>query len=121
MRQLPAPGDLTLPQTSALARLDRGGPATSTALAKQEQISPQSMGATLAELEVLGLVGRSSDPEDGRRVVMSLTAEGLAALNNKRKARVEHLAAALSEGFTASEIATLMAALPLIDRLANSL
>jgi hypothetical protein len=48
LRQMKAEGELTLPESSALARLDRGGPATSATLAKLEQISPQSMGATLA-------------------------------------------------------------------------
>src|SRR6267143_1145378 len=54
LRQVQAEGELTLPETSALARLDRGGPATPSALAKLEQISPQSMGATLGALEGRG-------------------------------------------------------------------
>ena len=56
LRQVRPDGELSLPETSALARLDRSGPATSSALAKLEQISPQSMGATLAALEARGLV-----------------------------------------------------------------
>ncbi len=43
LRQVPAEGELTLPESAALTRLHRGGPATSSALAKLEQISPQSM------------------------------------------------------------------------------
>src|SRR5215467_1197575 len=76
LRQLPDSGDLTIPETSALARLDRGGPATSADLAKLEQISPQSMGATLAGLEARGLVTRSPDPSDGRRILLKPTARG---------------------------------------------
>ena len=34
LRQLPAAGELTAPESSALVRLDRGGPATVTALAR---------------------------------------------------------------------------------------
>src|SRR5271166_3428595 len=74
LRQLKAEGELTLPESSALARLDRGGPATSSDLARREQISPQSMGATLAALEARGLVRRQPDPDDGRRAVLSITA-----------------------------------------------
>ena len=37
-------------------------PATPGELAKLEQISPQSMGATLASLEARGLVQRRPDP-----------------------------------------------------------
>ena len=44
LRQVQAEGELTLPESSALTRLDRGGPTTPSALAKLEQISPQSMG-----------------------------------------------------------------------------
>ena len=76
LRQRKAAGELTMPESTCLSRLDREGPATSSELAKQEQISPQSMGATLAGLEERGLVERRPDPGDGRKVVMSLTAPG---------------------------------------------
>ena len=56
LRQVPVKGGLTLSETSALARLDRGGPTTPGELAKQEQISPQSIGATLAALQARGLI-----------------------------------------------------------------
>ncbi len=55
LRQVQPDGELSLPETSALTRLDRSGPATAGALAKEEQISAQSMGATLAALEARGL------------------------------------------------------------------
>jgi DNA-binding MarR family transcriptional regulator len=121
MRQVQPEGELTLPETSALARLDRGGPTTATALAKLEQISPQSMGATLAALEVRGLVERRPDPADGRRAVISATEAGLQVLRNRRNARTEQLAQALSAEFTRSELRQLMAAVPLIERLAQSI
>jgi DNA-binding MarR family transcriptional regulator len=121
LRQVPIEGELTLPQSAALARLDRAGPTTASALAKIEQISPQSMGATLAGLEALGLVGRQPDPADGRRVVLSVTGAGLEVLRHRRDARTAHLAQALSSGFTAEERAKLMAAAPLLERLAQSL
>ena len=76
LRQVQVEGEPTLPESSALVRLDRGGPATPSALARLEQISPQSMGATLAALEARGLVERHPDPQDGRRSVMSVTDAG---------------------------------------------
>jgi DNA-binding MarR family transcriptional regulator len=121
LRQVQPPGDLSLPESSALARLDRLGPATSSALARLEQISPQSMGATLATLEARGLVERRADPADGRRVVMSLTEAGVLALRSKRDARTEQLARALSAGFTQAELDQLMATAPLLERLAHSI
>jgi DNA-binding MarR family transcriptional regulator len=121
LRQVQADGELTLPESSALTRLDRGGPATPSALARLEQISPQSMGATLSALEARGLVERRPDRGDGRRVVVSLSETGRQALRNKRNARVEQLARALSSGFTHSELQQLMAAAPLLERLAQSI
>src|SRR5262245_18206445 len=77
LRQVRAEVELTLPQIAALARLERGGPTTPSALAQLEQISAQSMGATLGALEVRRLVERAPDPADGRRVVLSNTEAGL--------------------------------------------
>jgi DNA-binding MarR family transcriptional regulator len=121
LRQVRPDDELTLPESSALARLDRTGPATPGALAKVEQISPQSMGATLAALEARGLIERRPDPADGRRVVLSVTEAGLELLRNKRGARTEQLAQALSAGFTAAELRQLGAAAPLLERLAQSI
>jgi DNA-binding MarR family transcriptional regulator len=121
MRQVRAEGELTVPETSALARLDRNGPATSSALAKLEQISPQSMGATLSALEARGLVERRPDERDGRRIVLSVTEPGRQLLRDKRDARTGQLAAALSTGFTEAELNQLRAAAPLLERLAQAL
>ena len=121
LRQVRPDDELSLPESSALARLDRIGPVTPGALAKVEQISPQSMGATLAALEARGLIERHPDPADGRRVVLSVTEAGLELLRNKRGARTEQLAQALSAGFTPAELRQLAAAAPLLERLAQSI
>jgi DNA-binding MarR family transcriptional regulator len=121
LRQVPVEGGLTLSETSALARLDRGGPTTPGELAKQEQISPQSMGATLAALEARGLIERRPDPADGRRVVMSITDAGLKLLRSRRNAKVQQLARALDAQFTPAELEQLAAAAPLLERLGQSL
>jgi len=121
LRQVRVEGELTLPESSALVRLDRGGPATPSELAKREQISPQSMGATLAALEARGLVERRPDPRDGRRAVLSVTAAGRDVLLDKRNARAEQLARALAAGFTPAELRQLMAAVPLLERLAQTI
>ena len=120
LRQVQPDGEVTLPETSALARLDLGGPATPSELARLERISPQSVGATIAALEARGLVERRPDPGDGRRAVISLTEAGSQMLRNRRNARTEKFAAALSAGFSPSELNLLKAAAPLIERLAQS-
>jgi DNA-binding MarR family transcriptional regulator len=121
LRQMKTEGELTLPESSALARLDRGGPATSSELARREQISPQSMGTTLAGLEARGLIARHPDPDDGRRAVLSLTASGRQLLRDRRNQSTEAMARALSAAFTSAELAQLMAAAPLLERLAQTI
>jgi DNA-binding MarR family transcriptional regulator len=121
LRQAPVQGELTNPEISALSRLDRSGPATPSALARAEQISPQGMGQTLSALAHRGLVERRPDPGDGRRAVMSLTEAGRRAVRDKRAARTEQMAKALADRFTREELQVLMAAAPLIERLGESI
>jgi DNA-binding MarR family transcriptional regulator len=121
LRQIPVEGELSLPESSALARLDRGGPATASELAKREQISPQSIGATIAALEERGLVQRTPDPADGRRMILSPTEAGAATLRSRRNAKTELMAAALDAEFSAEELERLRAAAPLVERLAQSI
>ncbi len=121
VREASAAGELSGPQLTALSRLDRQGCMTTAELARREQISPQAMGATIASLEDLGLVARSADPADGRRSILSLTMEGMAAIRSGRNALVDRITAVLEESFTAEETEVLAAAAPLIQRLADLL
>ncbi len=113
--------ELTNPQVTALSRLDRLGPMTTSGLARREQITPQAMGTTVAGLERLGLVTRSTDAQDARRSILSLTAEGRAAVHSGRNAVVDKVTAVLEESFADTEITILAAAAPLIERLAELL
>ena len=117
LRQGHTPGALSLPERSALARLDRGGPATAAELARAEQITSQAMATTLTGLERRGFVSRHPDPGDGRRVILSLTEDGTQVLRQKRDARGRQLAAALAAEFTPAELRTLQDAVVLIERL----
>ncbi|MER7850341.1 MarR family transcriptional regulator [Kitasatospora sp. NPDC096077] len=108
---------LTPSQTAVLNRLITDGAAPASALAAAERVRPQSMAATLAGLEEHGLVARRPDPEDGRRQLVDLSEAGVAWIADSRRAREEWLARALQEDLTEAERATVLAALPLIDRL----
>ncbi|HEX3791635.1 MAG TPA: MarR family winged helix-turn-helix transcriptional regulator [Pseudonocardiaceae bacterium] len=122
VRQVPTGGGLTMPERTALSWLDRLGPATSSALAREVQITAQAMGATLSALRTRGLIERRPDPDDGRRVVLTVTEAGKEALKNKRNARAELVARALtSSAFTPTELAQLTAAAPLLERLAQNI
>jgi DNA-binding MarR family transcriptional regulator len=117
LRQVHVDGDLTLSQASVLVRLERDGPATPGALAVLEQITPQSMGAILVALEETGLVSRSADPSDGRRVLMSITGSGRESLQGVRYEKARRLSRALADGFTPAERRQLIDAIPLLERL----
>ncbi|MEW9528317.1 MarR family winged helix-turn-helix transcriptional regulator [Microbispora sp. NPDC049125] len=122
IRQLPADGGLTMPERTALSHLDRSGPTTSSALAKEVQITAQAMGATLSALRARGLVERRPDPDDGRRVVLTVTDAGLRALQDRRNARAELVARILTgDAFTPAELEQLAAAVPLLERLAHNI
>ncbi len=121
LRQGHVPGDLTLSEVSALARLDRGGPATPGELAADERVRPQAMGVTLAQLTERALVSRTGDPDDGRRVLMSITDAGRQLLVDRRGAKAERMTGALASSFTPAEIRRLAEAVPLLERLADAL
>jgi DNA-binding MarR family transcriptional regulator len=113
-------GDLTLSESSALSRLQHRGPTTAATLAKLEQISPQSIGVTVASLEAKGLIERSADPADGRRVILSLTSAGDATVEARRSARDQQFTRALS-ALSAEERARLLEVMPVLERLAEEL
>jgi DNA-binding MarR family transcriptional regulator len=116
----PHTGDgLSIPETSALVRLATSGPQTISDLARREEISPQSMGATISSLDSHGMITRSADPHDGRRVLLTPSAEGLKALEMRHNARAsQFVQALLTGGFTASELDRLLEVAPLLDRIA---
>ena len=120
-RQSAGTGELTMPEQSTLSRLERGGSASASDLARAEQVTPQAVGPVVAGLEGRGLVMRSPDPKDGRRVLLSVTESGLEALRDRRGAVVERMANVLAEDFSRAELETLHAAAPLIERLGEKL
>jgi DNA-binding MarR family transcriptional regulator len=111
-------GDLTWSQTSALRRLERDGPATVTALARDEGMRPQSMGANVAVLEAAGLVSGAPDPQDGRQVIWSLTPSCHEWLTARRAARQDWLMGQIQARLTAAEQDMLAGAVDLLKRLA---
>jgi DNA-binding MarR family transcriptional regulator len=113
-------GDLTLSQTSVLSRLEREGPATVTTLARAEGVRPQSMGATVSDLEAAGLVSGAPDPADGRQTILSLTAACREMIKASRAAREDWLFRAIRTKLTPREQAELAAGVELLKRLVDS-
>ncbi len=113
------PDELTWSQTVALARLEKAGPMTTADLARAEFVKPQSMGATLAELEREGLVERHPHPTDGRQILFALTEGGFEARRKRSAAKQKWLLAAMAK-LNPGEQQTLVSAAALIKRLGES-
>ncbi|GAA4162197.1 MarR family transcriptional regulator [Gryllotalpicola daejeonensis] len=96
-------GDLAPRHEAALAWLRRKRQLTTAELARYEQITPQSMGAVVAELVERGWVTKAKDPEDGRRELLSLTDAGAAAVNRTDGARHADLIELLATRLTAAD------------------
>ena len=114
-------GELTTPELSALAQIDRSGPISIADLARLNQITPQAMGSTVASLEQQGLVTRLPDPGDRRRSLLTVSGAGSDTLHSTRDALSDRMAIVLGESFTDDETAILAAAAPLLERLAQRL
>src|SRR3954451_2547797 len=71
LRHRSSGGDLSVSEAAVLARLAADSPSTAADLARAEQIRPQSMGTIVMALEARGLVKRSKDRGDARRVLLA--------------------------------------------------
>ena len=120
VRRLRSEYSFPIAQASVLSRLDRDGAQTTSALAAAERIRPQSMAQTLLELEGDGLISRSPDQSDRRQILIELTDRGRDRLREDRRRREGWLAEAIATSLDAEEQQTLIDALPLLRRLAQS-
>jgi DNA-binding MarR family transcriptional regulator len=108
--------ELSWSESAVLLRLRRDGPATTADLARAETVRPQSMGATVAALEEMGLVERKPHPTDGRQVNIVLTAKGTAVCKSSKDAKLKWLAQAIAR-LDDKDRETLFAAGEIIKRL----
>jgi DNA-binding MarR family transcriptional regulator len=120
LREQASAGDLTPSQTAVLVHLDRDGGTTVSALARLEGVRPQSMGATVASLEGLGLVKGSPDPTDGRQTILSLTPACLEMIRTGRAARHEWLLHAIQQKLTMQEQSQLKLGIRLLNRIVDT-
>ncbi|WP_433824704.1 MarR family winged helix-turn-helix transcriptional regulator [Actinoplanes sp. CA-015351] len=108
---------LPLPQAATLGALGRAGPQTIAQLAAGRGVKHQSMSRTVGELEAHALVTRTPNPHDKRAVLLTLTTEGVRALEADREARRRWVAAAIEARLTEDERHALHAVPDLLDRL----
>ena len=111
--------ELSLGQLAALRSLERHGPMSPGELAEHEKVQPPSMTKILAKLEEAGYATRAPHPEDRRQVVVTASPSGLALLADDRRRRDAWLAQQMRD-LTSEEMASLHAALPVIEKLSRS-
>jgi DNA-binding MarR family transcriptional regulator len=111
--------ELSLTESTVIARLARNGAATIAELARAESMKPQSMGATIAALEEMGMVERKPHPSDGRQMNIQLTARGLAERTRNRDAKRTWLAQAIAQ-LAEAEQETLFRAGEILKRVVES-
>jgi DNA-binding MarR family transcriptional regulator len=109
---------IPLGQVAVLGALDRDGAMTTSDLAADQGVRPQSMARVVGLLTEQGLVGRRAHPTDGRKALVELTPEGRAALEAERGRRAGWLAQAIEDELTAEEQAVLARSAALLERLA---
>ncbi|ARJ07149.1 hypothetical protein B5808_02195 [Cnuibacter physcomitrellae] len=103
-----------------LSRLDEQGPATASELAAAEQVSAQAAAVALRELEDRGFVSRTSDPDDRRRVRVSLTDAGRNRLQEERARGTRWLDGALRDRLDDADRAALEAVVPVLRKLTGA-
>lgn len=113
-----ADGTISDTKMGVLFRLEVGA-ATPSQLAERERVTPPSMNRTLNALEERGLVERSPDPDDARKVIVTLTAAGGELIAETRRLRTAWFSQRLAE-LTPDERAALAGAVPVLRHLAES-
>ena len=112
-------GDLSPSQVSALLRLEKGGPATTSSLARAEGMRPQSMAPIISALEGAGLVVGAPDPADGRQTLFSLTESCRKLLGEGRAARQDWLTRTIQQRLAPLERDEVAKAVELLKRLVD--
>jgi DNA-binding MarR family transcriptional regulator len=109
---------LTPSQVSALSTLEDLGAMRISAIAAYESLGAPAATRVVSSLEELGLVQRTSDPDDKRASLIDLTDLGRNTLSELWRERTIDINAML-EHLTAKERAAIEAALPALEKIAR--
>lgn len=110
--------DLSFPQVSALGILLKHGSLTLQELAAREGITPPSMLKSVQRLIELEYVEKAPHETDGRKQLLTITPRGHEVIDDIRERRNQWLQARL-DALTDDEIAVLVQALPILERLSE--
>jgi DNA-binding MarR family transcriptional regulator len=99
-----APFGITLAQYTALSVLKSRGPSSNAKVADRSFITPQSANTVTSAMVARGWVAREPDPSHGRVILLCLTKEG-AAMLEQCDAEVRAIEARIIEGIRKTDVA----------------
>jgi DNA-binding MarR family transcriptional regulator len=118
-RELPPVRGVSRSAVQVLRIASRGPAPSPSDVAQRLRMTSSNVAAALRELESAGLVRRERDPDDGRRVQLSLTAAGADAVSCVHAERDTWLGRAIDALLDDEELRTLLRAGELMQRLAE--
>ena len=110
------PREMSLTSASTLSTLARTGPRRVTDLAVIEGVSQPAMTVLIRVLEEAGMVERRADPSDKRVAIVAVTKTGSSYVHARRREGADAFVE-LIEKLTDAEVASLVAAIPALERL----
>jgi DNA-binding MarR family transcriptional regulator len=105
-------------QLSVLGSVTRRGPLGIGELAEREGINPTMLSRIVGKLTDAGLIARIPHPDDGRAVVVQVTAAGRKVHQRVQAQRTKLLADRL-EALTVAQVNDVLAALPALEALST--
>lgn len=117
VRRARAQVDLPTAQAAVLGYLDREGPLSTSELATRQRVRHQSMSRTVGQLITVGLIASRRHPQDGRKILLTLTEAGRTEIEAQRTRRADWLADAIASELAPDEQRALADVIPLLSRL----
>jgi DNA-binding MarR family transcriptional regulator len=112
---------LSFLELAVLHRLEGSGPTSPGTLAGDEGVTGAAVAAALTALDRQRLVTRKRAAEDGRRVVVTITAGGRRTLRQREAASLGRIEQVVRDRLSAAERSRLAAAVPLLEKVAIDL
>ncbi|MFZ1977879.1 MAG: MarR family transcriptional regulator [Bacteroidota bacterium] len=110
---------LSLTESSTLAVIHDYKEILPSELAAAEKVTPQSMSQIINKLLDHGFIKRASSRTDKRKVLITITAAGIKAVEKRRSERQEWLARSIGEKTTQKEKEVLINAITVMAKLVN--
>ncbi|MFI6343930.1 MarR family winged helix-turn-helix transcriptional regulator [Streptomyces sp. NPDC050560] len=110
---------LTLSQLGVIQSVVHEGPVTAARLARLQHVTQQSIAQHVAPLVAAGYLRKESDPEDGRKSLITVTDEGRTLFTSLVSSRESFLARAIDRLVPPEDTAALDRAIALLEEFAR--